>query len=112
MSPLLTELTFVPNPPTDMNRCLSTLAPRLGRRTLACARAQVALQVRRLHASRVALHGSFERKEAASPEDVVMINVVDRNQKKHLLKGKVGDNLLYLMHKFQDEDKDLMLEGA
>eukprot|EP00461_Guttulinopsis_vulgaris_P002351 UN02352 len=42
-------------------------------------------------------HGAYERQEAKNPEDVVMLNIIDRQQNKHTIKCKVGDNLLELM---------------
>lgn len=58
------------------------------------------------------LHGSFEWKEPASPEEVVRITVVTRDGHRHDLNGKVGDNLLYLTHRWRKEFPDLALEGA
>lgn len=69
-------------------------------------------EVRLIASTRILRHGSFEKQPPKNPEDVVNINVVDRKGQKHELKGKVGDNLLYLMHKFQEDNSDLMLEGA
>lgn len=67
---------------------------------------------RGLHTSKTLRHGSFEKSEPKSPEEVVTVQVIDRNAKRHTIKGKVGDNLLYLMHKFQEDEPDLMLEGS
>mmetsp|Transcript_42573 Transcript_42573/g.69212 ORF Transcript_42573/g.69212 Transcript_42573/m.69212 type:complete len:206 (+) Transcript_42573:8-625(+) len=62
--------------------------------------------------TQVALHGSFERQPPSSPDEVVGFTVVDREGKIHSMKGKVGDNLLYLFHHFQESDEKLYLEGA
>lgn len=67
---------------------------------------------RSFHASKQLQHGSFERQDPSDPADIVRFKVIDRNSVTHEVRGKVGDNLMYLMHRFQDDNKDLMLEGA
>lgn len=57
-------------------------------------------------------HGEFEMKDPERPEDVVNLIVVDREGKRHERKGKVGDNLLYLFHRWQRADPAVSLEGA
>ena len=81
-------------------------------RSLLAPHMLVAPRVRPISCSPILLHGSFERAAPKSPEDIVNINVIDRKAKKHALQGKVGDNLLYLMHKFQEDDPDMLLEGT
>eukprot|EP00967_Tisochrysis_lutea_P095388 scaffold139046_cov27-Tisochrysis_lutea.AAC.2 len=51
-------------------------------------------------------------KDPERPEDVVNLIVVDREGKRHERKGKVGDNLLYLFHRWQRADPAVSLEGA
>ena len=76
------------------------------------ARVPVASWPRHLRATPCTLHGSFERRDPASPEDAVNVIVTDRNGVRHEVVGKVGDNLLYVFHKWRDQDPSLALEGA
>ncbi|GAB5370238.1 hypothetical protein AAMO2058_001475100 [Amorphochlora amoebiformis] len=57
-------------------------------------------------------HGSREKQPASSPEEVVRFSVVDRDGVTHQVQGKIGDNLLYLFHHFQESSDKLYLEGA
>lgn len=58
-------------------------------------------------------HGAYEKKEAKNPEDVVMINIIDRSQKQHTIKCKVGDNVLELMRLHTERtDENIWLEGS
>jgi len=60
-------------------------------------------------------HGDFEWQDAATPEDIVRFNVIDRNGQQHAVAGKVGDNLLYLCHRLRHDHnagEELALEGA
>ena len=57
-------------------------------------------------------HGDFEWKDPATPEEVVRIFVVTRDGERHQLNGKVGDNLLYLTHRWRKQIPELALEGA
>ncbi|KAK8395053.1 hypothetical protein O3P69_006067 [Scylla paramamosain] len=52
-------------------------------------------------------HGKYEWEDPKSEEEIVNITFVDRNGKKIPVRGKVGDNLLYLAHRFNVD-----LEGA
>lgn len=52
-------------------------------------------------------HGEFEYQDPENPDDVVTVSVIDRNGNKSLMKGKVGDNLMYLAHRYQVD-----IEGA
>ena len=58
------------------------------------------------------LHGDHEWEDPASPEEVVTVIVIDRNGDKHEVKGKVGDNLLYIFHRWRRDNPSLALEGA
>ena len=44
------------------------------------------------------LHGDFEWEDPTNPEDVVRIIMVTRSGERCEMKGKVGDNLLYVSH--------------
>ncbi|VDI03249.1 Hypothetical predicted protein [Mytilus galloprovincialis] len=52
-------------------------------------------------------HGDYEYKDPKSEDEVVNITYIDRNGVKKPVKGKVGDNLMYLAHRY-----DIELEGA
>ena len=67
---------------------------------------------RMIHSSSRCLDHSFEAKPAENPEDVVNITFIDREENKHAIKGKVGDNLMYLAHAYQDKLPAIYLEGA
>ena len=56
--------------------------------------------------------GAFELTDPAPPEEVVRIFVVTRDGERHQLNGKVGDNLLYLTHRWRKQIPELALEGA
>ena len=67
---------------------------------------------RHLRATLGALHGDFEHEDAKSPEDVVRVVINDRQGVRHEVEGKVGDNLLYVFHKWRRDNDALALEGA
>ncbi|XP_030852609.1 adrenodoxin-like protein 1, mitochondrial [Strongylocentrotus purpuratus] len=52
-------------------------------------------------------HGDYEYEEPKSPEDVVTITYVTRDDERIEVKGKVGDNVMYLAHRHAIE-----VEGA
>ena len=81
------------------SRCSCLLAPR-------------ALAARTFRASARAAHGDFEHQEPASPDEVVRLTVVDRDEQRHEIRGKVGDNLLRLFQRHQHDRAELALEGA
>ena len=62
---------------------------------------------RNLHCSAVRRHDDYEWQDPKSPEDVVNVTYVDRDGEEIEVKGKVGDNCLYLAHRH-----DIDLEGA
>jgi len=68
--------------------------------------------VRQFRSSRPTKHGDYEWQDPASPEDVVRFSVVGRDGKQHEVAGKVGDNVLYLMHRLRQSNDELALEGA
>ncbi|CAL4115804.1 unnamed protein product [Meganyctiphanes norvegica] len=53
------------------------------------------------------LHGDYEWKDPKSEEEVVNITIIDRNGNDIPLRGKIGDNVLYLCHRYEVD-----LEGA
>ncbi|ELT97886.1 hypothetical protein CAPTEDRAFT_149659 [Capitella teleta] len=52
-------------------------------------------------------HGGFEWQDPQSEDEVVNVTFVDREGKRHPIRGKIGDNLMYLAHRYGIE-----LEGA
>ncbi|KAF8564755.1 hypothetical protein P879_10270 [Paragonimus westermani] len=62
---------------------------------------------KKLRTSGYLMHGDYEYMDAKSPEDVVNVIVVGRDGKVTTMKGKVGDNLMYLAHRYQVD-----IEGA
>lgn len=62
---------------------------------------------RRLHRSARNAHGEYETKDAASAEDTVNVTFVDKRNNRLTVKGKAGDNLLYLARRYGVE-----MEGA
>ena len=58
------------------------------------------------------LHGEFEMQDPSDPADIVRLNIVSRDGSRHQINGKVGDNLMYLAHRYQDENPHILLEGA
>ncbi|CAK1549132.1 unnamed protein product [Leptosia nina] len=62
---------------------------------------------RRIHLSAGARHGEYEWQDPKSEEEVVNIVYVDKEGKKTKVRGKVGDNVLYLAHRYGIE-----MEGA
>eukprot|EP01103_Thecamoeba_quadrilineata_P016473 TRINITY_DN5517_c0_g1_i1.p1 TRINITY_DN5517_c0_g1~~TRINITY_DN5517_c0_g1_i1.p1 ORF type:complete len:171 (+),score=19.23 TRINITY_DN5517_c0_g1_i1:68-580(+) len=63
--------------------------------------------LRNFHTSYPLAHGEYEHKDPKSPDEVVNITYIDRNGKHNPIRGKVGDNVLYLAHRF-----GIDLEGA
>ncbi|PIK40915.1 putative adrenodoxin-like protein, mitochondrial-like [Apostichopus japonicus] len=64
---------------------------------------------RRIHVSKAGglKNGEFEMQDPKSEEDVVNIVYIDRDDIRHEIKGKVGDNVMYLAHRY-----DIDIEGA
>jgi len=94
---------------------LRALAVRCAARAvvrLAPAPAVLPPRARWLHATPRCLHGDYEMEDPASPEDVVRVIFVARDGEQHTIRGKVGDNLLYLAHRWQKDNPALALEGS
>ncbi|XP_046821787.1 adrenodoxin-like protein 1, mitochondrial [Vespa crabro] len=60
-----------------------------------------------VHTSKPLLHGEYEMQDPKSEADIVNITFVDKTGKKIPVKGKIGDNVLYLAHRYGIE-----MEGA
>jgi len=52
-------------------------------------------------------HGDYEWEQPKSPEDIVNMTYIDRDNIEHRIQGKVGDNVLFLAHRH-----DIDIEGA
>ncbi|KPJ01203.1 PREDICTED: adrenodoxin-like protein, mitochondrial [Papilio xuthus] len=63
--------------------------------------------VRRIHVTSGLRHGEYEWQDPKSEDEVVNITYVDKDGKKTKVRGKVGDNVLYLAHRYGVE-----MEGA
>ncbi|XP_048000020.1 adrenodoxin-like protein 1, mitochondrial [Leguminivora glycinivorella] len=63
--------------------------------------------IRRIHETPALKHGEYEWQDPKSEEEVVNIVYVTKDGKKHPVRGKVGDNVLYLAHRYGIE-----MEGA
>ena len=78
-----------------------------------CVRPRLAVAVRRGFRSSPSLfHGDFEWEDPKTPEEVVRLTVIDREGQSHSVQGKVGDNLLYLSHRWRRSNEACALEGA
>ncbi|XP_058806390.1 adrenodoxin-like protein 1, mitochondrial [Phymastichus coffea] len=61
----------------------------------------------RLHLTAGLLHGEYEYQDPKSEDEIVNIVYIDKDGKKIPIRGKVGDNVLYLAHRHNIE-----MEGA
>ncbi|XP_057319166.1 adrenodoxin-like protein 1, mitochondrial [Microplitis mediator] len=52
-------------------------------------------------------NGEYEWQDPKSPDEIVNVVFVDKDEKEIKIKGKVGDNVLYLAHRYNIE-----IEGA
>merc|ERR1712178_517978 len=64
-------------------------------------------KMRSIHMSKCCHHGDSEWQDAVSENDVVNIVYVNRDGSEHRIRGKVGDNVMYLAHRYEID-----LEGA
>ena len=58
---------------------------------------------RLFHSSTVNCHGGFEWRDAKSEDEVVNVVYVNREGKDIPIRGKVGDNVMYLAHRHNIE---------
>ncbi|XP_061401134.1 adrenodoxin-like protein 1, mitochondrial [Musca vetustissima] len=52
-------------------------------------------------------HGEYEWQDPKSEDEIVRVTFIDKNGKRTKVNGKVGDNVLYLAHRYEVE-----MEGA
>ncbi|XP_017772597.1 PREDICTED: adrenodoxin-like protein, mitochondrial [Nicrophorus vespilloides] len=60
-----------------------------------------------LHATKVLNHGEFEWQDPKSEDEVVNITYITKTGERVAVRGKVGDNVLYLAHRHE-----IPMEGA
>ncbi|KAL1384568.1 hypothetical protein pipiens_003342 [Culex pipiens pipiens] len=68
---------------------------------------QSLLVPRSIHLSRYLLHGEYEWQDPKSEDEVVNVTYIDKDGKRTPVRGKIGDNALYLAHRYGVE-----MEGA
>lgn len=66
-----------------------------------------ALRIQRIHTSIFLRHGEFEWQDPKCEEEIVNITFIDKDGQRRPIKGKVGDNILYLAHRYE-----IPMEGA
>ncbi|XP_030751810.1 adrenodoxin-like protein 1, mitochondrial [Sitophilus oryzae] len=62
---------------------------------------------RKIHTSQVQRHGEYEWQDPKSEDEVVNVTFITKDGEKVPIRGKVGDNLLYLAHRYE-----IPMEGA
>ncbi|XP_014287777.1 adrenodoxin-like protein 1, mitochondrial [Halyomorpha halys] len=72
-----------------------------------CLKSRLSLSYRPFHIGNLLFHGEFEYQDPKSEEEVVNIVYIDKHGNRKPVTGKVGDNVLYLAHRFGIE-----MEGA
>lgn len=65
------------------------------------------LRIQRIHTSVSVKHGEYEWQEPKSEKEIVNITFIDKDGQRKKIKGKVGDNILYLAHRYE-----IPMEGA
>ncbi|XP_049854068.1 adrenodoxin-like protein 1, mitochondrial isoform X2 [Schistocerca gregaria] len=65
------------------------------------------LSKRKFHITSSVSHGEYEWKDPQSEEEVVNVTFIDKDGNEIKVRGKVGDNVLYLAHRYGIE-----MEGA
>lgn len=65
------------------------------------------LQTRKYHVTASLLHGEYEWQDPKSEDEVVNIVYIDKDGNKIKVRGKVGDNVMYLAHRHE-----IPMEGA
>ena len=114
--PLLPGMTVVPRLLGGFGRAATDrrLFGVVGRAALhrTVHRPLLAQRARMFGATPPRLHGEFEMQDPSDPADIVRLNIVSRDGSRHQINGKVGDNLMYLAHRYQDENPHILLEGA
>jgi ferredoxin len=63
--------------------------------------------IRNIHATCKLKHGEYEWQDPKSPDEVVNITFIGKDGRRIPVKGKIGDNVLYLAHRYK-----IPMEGA
>lgn len=71
------------------------------------ARTSISMLARTFHVSAFARHGEYEWQDPKSEDEVVNVIYVDKEGNRKPIRGKIGDNVLYLAHRYGIE-----MEGA
>ncbi|XP_026748422.2 adrenodoxin-like protein 1, mitochondrial [Galleria mellonella] len=74
---------------------------------LKSVRIKTPLPVKQIHLTSGLWHGEYEWKDPKSEDEVVNVVYIDKNGERVNVRGKVGDNVLYLAHRYGIE-----MEGA
>ncbi|XP_072933819.1 adrenodoxin-like protein 1, mitochondrial [Epargyreus clarus] len=76
-------------------------------RTLKSLPQKFPTQIRQIQVTAGLRHGEYEWQDPQSEDEVVNVVYIDKDGKKTNVRGKIGDNLLYLAHRYGVE-----MEGA
>ncbi|XP_065210805.1 adrenodoxin-like protein 1, mitochondrial [Planococcus citri] len=60
-----------------------------------------------IHCTSILFHGEYEWKDPKNENEIVNVTFIDKKDNRFHIKGKIGDNLLYLAHRYNIE-----MEGA
>lgn len=63
--------------------------------------------IRNFQSSLLLLHGEYEWQDPKSEDEVVNVTYITKDNEKIAVRGKIGDNLMYLAHRYKIE-----MEGA
>ncbi|XP_049882382.1 adrenodoxin-like protein 1, mitochondrial [Pectinophora gossypiella] len=77
------------------------------KQSLRLHKASFLLQTRNINITGVLRHGEYEWQDPKSEDEVVNVVYIDKDGKRTPVRGKVGDNALYLAHRYGIE-----MEGA
>lgn len=80
------------------------------RALLPCVRRQAERRGARGYRATAALRHGDDHADASAAD--VPFKIVDRSGKEHAVRGKVGENLMYLAHKLQMDNPAIVIEGA
>ncbi|CAK1594863.1 unnamed protein product [Parnassius mnemosyne] len=80
---------------------------RVAAQTLRLIQSSYNTKFRQIHVSLGLKHGEYEWQDPKSDDEVVNITYIDKDGNKTKVRGKVGDNILYLAHRYGIE-----MEGA
>lgn len=65
------------------------------------------VQIRTIYVTSTLKHGEYEWQDPKSEEEIVNVVYIDKDGNKIKVRGKVGDNILYLAHRYE-----IPMEGA